>query len=213
MDSISDSSANSCDEHWIHCPRCHATLRDRVLEEHQFLCCGRCGEQIKSSHPGRSMLAAFSFAVTALITLIPANLNPILIFSIAGNSQENLIITGVRGLWAQDYQPLGALVFFSAILAPVLYLLSLSYVSLCWTLRRRLPFLEAAFYLTEALESWNLLSVFAVACMVSVVKLRTLGTVSWEPGSLWILAAAILTMLAVQCFDKKCAGLFVEEPR
>jgi paraquat-inducible protein A len=156
------------------------------------------------------MIAALAFAVAALITFIPANLNPILIFSVAGNSQENLIITGVEGLWMQGFQPLGILVFFSAIFAPFIYLLSVSYVSACWTLQQRLPFMGAALHLAEALESWNLLPVFAIACMVSVVKLRTLGTVSWEPGSLWILATAVFTMLTIQCFDRKCAELYVE---
>jgi paraquat-inducible protein A len=156
------------------------------------------------------MLAAWAFATAALITIIPANMNPILVFSVAGNAQENLIITGVEGLWNQGFQPLGALVFFSAILAPTLYLISVSYVSACWTIQRRLPFVRGAFRLAEMLESWNLLPVFAIACMVSVVKLRTLGTVSWEPGSLWILATAIFTMLAVQCFDRQCAELYVE---
>ena len=156
------------------------------------------------------MMAAWAFAMAALITLIPANMNPILIFSVAGNYQENLIVTGVEGLWNQGFQPLGALVFFSAILAPAFYLLSVSYVCACWTLQQRPPFLGAAFRLAEALEPWNLLPVFAIACMVSVVKLRTLGTVNWEPGSLWVLATAVLTMIAVQCFDSKCAELYVE---
>jgi paraquat-inducible protein A len=205
-----NSSAPPPDLRWIQCHRCHAPLRDRQLKPHEFLCCGRCGEQIKSAHPGRTMMAAWAFAMAALITLIPANMNPILIFSVAGNYQENLIITGVEGLWMQGFQPLGALVFFSAILAPVFYLLSVSYVSACWSLQMRLPFMGAAFRLVEVLEPWNLLPVFAIACMVSVVKLRTLGTVSWEPGSLWILATAVLTMLAIQCFDRKCAELYVE---
>lgn len=205
-----DSSTTQSEARWIQCPRCHASLRDRSLRPHEYLCCGRCGEQVKSSHPGRTMTAAWAFAMAALITLIPANMNPILIFSIAGNSQENLVVTGVEGLWMQGFQPLGALVFFSAILAPVLYLLSLSYVAAAWAFQKRPPFLGAAFRLVEALEPWNLLPVFAIACMVSVVKLRTLGTVSWEAGALWILATAILTMLAVQCFDRKCAELYVE---
>jgi len=208
--SATNSPAMPSDERWIHCPRCHATLRDRPLRTHEYLCCGRCGDQVKSSQPGRTMMAAWAFAMAALITLIPANMNPILIFSVAGNYQENLIITGVEGLWMQGFQPLGALVFFSAILAPVFYLLSVSYVSACWTLQMRLPFMGAALRLVEALEPWNLLPVFAIACMVSVVKLRTLGTVSWEAGSLWILATAVLTMLAIQCFDRKCAELYVE---
>ena len=201
---------NSSEGRWIHCPRCHASLRDRVLGNHEYLCCGRCGEQVKSLRPGRTMIAAWAFAMAALVTFIPANLNPILIFSVAGNSQENLIITGVRALWIQGFQPLGALVFFSAILAPFFYLASVSYVSASWTLQLRLPFAGAALRLAEALESWNLLPVFAIACMVSVVKLRTLGTVSWEPGSLWILATAVFTMLNIQCFDRKCAELYLE---
>ena len=202
--------ANPPEAFWIQCPRCHASLRDRVLGTHEYLCCRRCGEQVKSSRPGRTMIAALAFAVAALITFVPANLNPILIFSVAGNSQENLIITGVEGLWMQGFQPLGILVFFSAIFAPFFYLLSVSYVSACWALQQRLPFMGAALRLAEALESWNLLPVFAIACKVSVVKLRTLGTVSWEPGSLWILATAVFTMLTIQCFDRKCAELYVE---
>lgn len=185
-------------------------MRDRALHPHEYLCCGRCGEQVKSSHPGRTMTAALAFAMAALITLIPANMNPILIFSIAGNSQENLVITGVDGLWMQGFQPLGALVFFSAILAPIIYLVSLSYVSASWAFQKRPPLLACSLRLVGALEPWNLLPVFAIACMVSVVKLRTLGTVSWAPGAIWILATAVLTMFAVQCFDRKCAELYVE---
>ena len=205
-----NSSAPPSDRGWIQCPRCHASLRDRPLKAHEYLCCRRCGEQVKSANPGRTMMAAWAFAMAALITLIPANMNPILIFSVAGTYQENLIITGVEGLWNQGFQPLGALVFFSAIFAPVFYLLSVSYVCACWTLQQRPPLLGVAFRLAEALEPWNLLPVFAIACMVSVVKLRTLGTVNWEPGSLWVLATAVLTMIAVQCFDSKCAELYVE---
>lgn len=156
------------------------------------------------------MAPALAFAIAALITFIPANMNPILIFSVAGNSQENLIITGVEGLWNQGFQPLGALVFFSAILAPFLYLTTVSYVSICWILQQRLPLMGFALRIATALEAWNLLPVFAIACMVSVVKLRTLGIVNWEPGALWILATAVFTMLAMQFFDRKCAELYVE---
>jgi len=159
------------------------------------------------------MVAAWAFATAALITLIPANMSPILVFSIAGNSQENLIFTGVEGLWNQGFQPLGALVFFSAILAPVIYLLSVSYVCAAWTFQKRPPLLAVAFRFLEALEPWNLLPVFAIACMVSVVKLRTLGTVNWDSGALWILSTAVFTMLAVQCFDRKCVEIYLEEDK
>ena len=42
-------------------------------------------------------------------------MKPVLIFDVAGNTQSNLIITGVYGLISQGYSPVAALVFFGAI--------------------------------------------------------------------------------------------------
>jgi hypothetical protein len=52
--------------------------------------------------------------------------------------------------------------------------------------------------------------VFAIACIVSVVKLRTLGDVSWELGAAWVLLSAAITLFVVQFFDRKRAELFLE---
>lgn len=205
------SKATNNTQRWIQCPRCHADIRDRELGWHEFLRCGRCGEQVKSSRPGRTLPAAWAFATAGLIAMVPANMTPILIFSIAGNSQQNLIMTGVRGLWDQGYGPLAALVFFSAIAAPFLYLLGVWYISACCTAGWRGPFMRPVLRLTEALESWNLIPVFSIACIVSVVKLRTLGTVSWEIGAAWVIASGLMALGAIQCFDRKFAEFFVED--
>jgi uncharacterized paraquat-inducible protein A len=194
----------------LQCPRCHAPFRDRTLQPHQFLRCGRCGEELKSSCEGHGIQKAWAFATAGLLTLIPANTYPILLFSIAGNTQENLIITGVQGLWGHGYTPLGALVFFSAIAAPFLYLAGIWLVAACFCLRLRPPGLAQILHLTESLESWNLMPVFAIACIVSVVKLRTLGDVSWELGAAWVLLSAAITLFVVQFFDRKRAELFLE---
>jgi uncharacterized paraquat-inducible protein A len=68
-------------------------------------------------------------------------------------------------------------------------------------LRLKTHFAEFFLRVAEIFESWCLLPVFAVACLVSVVKLRTLGSVSWEPGSVWILVSALATFLAMRFFD------------
>jgi uncharacterized paraquat-inducible protein A len=61
------------------------------------------------------------------------------------------------------------------------------------------------------LESWNLMPVFAIACVVSVVKLRTLGNVTWEPGALWIALLSLFTLLTIQFFDRRFVMLKLEE--
>ncbi len=199
-------------EVWLACPRCRADCRDRDLREGEFLQCSRCGAEVKSSKGGRSsILAAWAFSTTALLLMLLANSKPILKFDVAGNSQENLIATGVEGLWNLGFEPLAVLVGFSAIAAPALYLLSAWYVSATCILRLRWPWRRFFFGVAMNLEAWNLMPVFAVACVVSVVKLRTLGTVTWEPGAAWVGLLAIFTLLTIQSFDRRHVMVDLEE--
>ena len=207
---LGDAAASR--EVWIHCPRCRADCLDRDLARGEFLKCGRCGMEVKSSQGGRrSILAAWAFSSTGLLLMIPANIAPILKFEVVGNFQENRVITGVEGLWNQGFEPLAALVFFSAIAAPALYLLSVWCVSAMCCLRLRWPGRRLFFAIARNLESWNLMPVFAIACVVSVVKLRTLGEVTWEPGALWIALLALFTLLTIQFFDRRFILLDLEE--
>jgi paraquat-inducible protein A len=211
MDSATGGSLD-LSEVWLACPRCRADCRDRDLRSGEFLLCSRCGSEVKSSKGGRtSILAAWAFSTTALLLMLLANSQPILKFDVAGNSQENLIATGVEALWDFGYGPLAALVGFSAIAAPALYLLSAWYVSAACILRLRWPWRRFFFRMAMNLESWNLMPVFAVACVVSVVKLRTLGSVTWEPGAVWVALLAVFTLLTIQSFDRRHVMVDLEE--
>lgn len=199
-------------EVWLHCPRCRADCLDRPLSTGEFLQCLRCGAEVKSSKGGhRSIVAAWAFSTTALILMYLANTSPILKFDVVGNYQENLIITGVEGLWNQGFGSLAALVFFSAILAPALYLWSVWYVCALFTLNLRWRGRRFFLGMARNLESWNLMPVFAIACVVSVVKLRTLGTVTWEPGAIWVALLSLFTLLTIQFFDRREILLDLEE--
>lgn len=213
MDNASGDSV-SLAEVWLHCPRCRAECLDRPLATGEFLRCGRCGAEVKASTGGRrSIVAAWAFSTTSLILIFLANTTPILKFDVVGNFQENRIMTGVEGLWEQGFEPLAALVFFSAIAAPALYQLSVWYVSALCTLRLRWPGRWFFFGMAKNLESWNLMPVFAIACVVSVVKLRTLGSVTWEPGAIWIALLSLFTLLTIQFFDRRQIMVDLEENR
>lgn len=96
---------------WLICPRCHAECLDRNLAKNEYLRCTRCGEEIKTPFVGRTIPAAWALSTTGLILMVLANIYPILSFSIAGNSQASLIVTGIGGLWFQGYGLLAVLVF------------------------------------------------------------------------------------------------------
>lgn len=133
-------------------------------------------------------------ASTGLVLLVLANTTPLLVFDVLGNRQENLIITGVTGLFAQGYGPIGALVFFCAIAAPAGYFVAL-WISLLGCARgRRSPGLLRAVGLAERLQPWCLAPIFAIACFVAAVKLETLGEVSWKQGTLWTVALGACSM-------------------
>jgi len=162
---------------------------------------------------GRTIPAAWALSTTGLILMVLANIYPIMSFSIAGNSQENLIVTGIAGLWLQGYGLLSVLVFFCVIAAPALYLVTVWYACAAWCLHRRWRGLPAILNVAAFLESWNLVPVFSVACVVAMVKLETLGSVRWEFGAFWMLIYALCILLTIQYFDRKKLILYVEEER
>jgi paraquat-inducible protein A len=191
---------------WLVCPRCHAGCRDRELGPGEFLICSRCGEELKGTGGMAAMQCAWAFSLAGLVLTVLANVYPVMSFDVAGNSQDNLIFTGVEGLWTQGYGAIAALVFFSAIAAPAAYLALVFCVSAvcCLGLPGRaaaVPLLRLAW----VLESWNLMPVFAIACVVSVVKLDSLGSVTWESGALWVGLLALCTLLTMHLFNKRHA--------
>jgi len=143
--------------------------------------------------------------------VVLANVNPILTFDVVGNTQSNLIVTGVFGLSDQGYWPVAALVFFAGIAGPALHLAAVWYVSAACCHGRRWPALRRAAKLAEVMESWNLVPVYAVATVVAVVKLDMLGTVAWQQGALWVLALSLCSLLAVQFFDRNVVEKRLEE--
>jgi paraquat-inducible protein A len=211
MDSTIGHDQSSA-EIWLTCTNCRAECLDRDLITGQFLRCSRCGTELKNSSGGKpSIFSAWAFSTTALILMVLANTSPILKFEVIGNFQENLIISGIESLWNQGFQPIAALVFFSAIAAPTLYLLSVCYVSATCSLGLRWRGRHICFSIAQILESWNLMPVFAIACVVSVVKLRTLGNVTWEPVDIWIALLSIFTLLTIQCFDRRFVLVQLQE--
>ncbi len=188
---------------WLDCPDCEAPCRNHALPPRAELRCGRCGGRVKRAPDSRSLQRAWAFAMAGLCFVPLANSRPILTFDVAGNTQSNLIVTGVNGLFQQDYWPVALLVFFSAIAAPALHLAAISYVLSGCCLGRRWPGIGKALKIAEELEPWNLVAVFAIATVVAVVKLAMLGTVEWQQGALWVVALSLCSLLTSQLFDRQ----------
>ena len=196
---------------WLFCPECEVPCRNQELPPRTSLRCRRCGVTVRRAAGSTSLQGAWALATAGLLLVVLANVNAVLTFDVAGNTQSNLIVTGVFGLFDQGYWPVAALVFFAGIAGPVLHLAAVWYVAAACSLSQRWPGLRRVADFAEVMESWNLVPVYAVATVVAVVKLDMLGTVAWRQGALWVLALSACSLLAVQFFNHDLVERKLEE--
>lgn len=185
------------------CPDCTAPYRSRLLQAGEELLCRRCGKRLRKYYDERSLQSAWALVSASLIFLWMANCTPLMIFDVSGNTQSNLIITGVTSLFLQGYWPLALLVFCSAIALPSIHLLSFWYLLAGCCLKKKGPGMKPLLNLVEKLTAWNLMPVFAVAIIAAAVKLDQVGEIEWKEGTLWIALLAISSLIAIRLFDKK----------
>lgn len=183
---------------WDRCHTCEAPYRHRRLSPGEKLCCSRCGELLAAPRVDSARQQGLAIAITGLVLLVLANAFPVMTFDVAGARQSNHIFTGVQGLVSQDYAPLAVLVFFCAILAPALYLLLATYVLTARCLGQTWPGDFAIWRIVERLAPWNLVPVFLVACMVAVVRLDLLGTVTWQRGVVFVVLLSLCCLVLEQ---------------
>lgn len=188
---------------WIACHHCEAPCRIQRLPRGTELRCGRCGSTVLTPSGRKTFQPALALSLAGLFALLLATTNPVLTFDVAGRNQQGYIVTGIEELFRQGYWPIGILVFVASMLAPALYLASVAYVSAACSMKLRLPGLGRVLRLSALAEPWNLIPVYSIATVVSVVKLRMIGGVTWNDGARWVLAVALLTLFAQQVFERR----------
>lgn len=194
-----------------HCSDCSADYYDRPLNRGEELICSCCGKRLKKYYDLSLFQKAWAIATTSLICLLMANITPIMVFDVSGNTQSNLIITGVLSLWFQGYWPLAVLVFFSAIFLPLLHLSALWYLLGSCSLQRQWKGSFTALHFVHLLAPWNLMPVFAVATMAAVVKLDQLGTIEWKIGAFWVAMLAVSSLVVMRIFDHGAIFEYLEK--
>jgi paraquat-inducible protein A len=189
----------------ICCHQCGSQVPMVDLQPGEALHCGLCKSRLMRKRRSESFQPSCAFALAGLLFLTLANVYPIMNFSVAGNTQANEIVTGVRVLVAQGYGLISLLVFFCAMLAPAVYFAGVAYVSLACMRHRGLPMAGKVLAVVRRVQPWSLVPVFAAACMVSAVKLALIGTVDWQPGIRWIALLALCALALGSLFDAAAA--------
>ncbi len=161
--------------------------------------CPRCNA-VLARVPHNSLERTAALAIAALFLFVGANVFPLLTLDISGRLTDASIITGTHTLWVQGSRGVAALVFLTAVAAPLMHILMLLYVVVPLWLSIRPPYGVRVFRFLQRIRPWSMAEVFMLGVLVSMVKLADLAEI--VPGiALWsftllipILTATMVTL-------------------
>jgi paraquat-inducible protein A len=164
--------------------------------------CARCGNTLKRKTEASLHLTA-AFSISALLLYAPANLFPILRMSMYGSVSENTIFTGVIRFYKDGDYFVAIVVFLASIVVPFLKILGLLFLTISTKFHsRKAQVLRVhIFSVIEFLGRWAMLDVFALAILISLVKLQRLADVIPGKGCVAFVLVIVFTLMASASFD------------
>ena len=154
----------------IVCHACDLAHRlDRIAAVARIRCV-RCRAELYRTSSA-SIDTAIALAASALILFILANAYPLVALKVNGATRVATLTGAVLGLYEQGYGPMAVLVVITAVLVPLVQILTFLYVLVAVRLHRPVPAQGALFRVLAALRPWAMAEVFILAALVAMVKL------------------------------------------
>ena len=193
--------------YFLACPECDAFFSAPVLLEGEQVVCPRCQGNLLSRRPN-FVHRATALVLAAVIFFIAANAFPFLTLR-ADYRESYMHLSGsVSGLEKQGYVVLAAMVGVFTLGAPVLLMGALLYVLVPLLHERRWPWALSLCRAIHEARRWNMVEVFLLAVLVSLLKLGklttlTLGTSFWAfVGVIVCLTAALAVIDQAELWEK-----------
>jgi len=178
----------------IACHDCDLLHRIGTVAEGGTARCRRCGAVLYRQRSA-SREHTLALALAGLILFGVSISFPLLVFEVQGQALEATLLTATQELFQSRMQLLGAVVFLTIVLLPLLVLAGIVYVLLPLKFGRIVPAWPQVFRIILHLRSWCMLEVFMLGVLVSIVKLSGMGRII--PGlAMYSYVALIFVMVA-----------------
>jgi paraquat-inducible protein A len=167
-------------------------------------CCPRCGHALHV-RKRNSLVHATAYLIAAGLLCIPANVLPVMTMTQFGRPEPHTIFGGVLEMGHANLWGLAFIIFVASIIIPLFKIVALAALLLLTRfghpdhLLRRTRTYRAV----REIGRWSLVDVFAVAIMVSLVRMGLLATVEPSYGAVAFCAVVLLTILAAEAFDPR----------
>lgn len=176
------------------CHDCDVLLELPKLAEGEKAICPRCIAVLLTR--GRNSLhRTAAFAMASAVLFLVANWFPFLTLQAGLRESQMLLWQSATGLAAEGYTFLGAAVSVFVIGAPILLIGGLLYLVLPLLWDRRLPGAVPICRWVLRARRWNMMEVFLLGVLVSLLKLGKLATLTLGT-SFWALVALIICLTA-----------------
>jgi paraquat-inducible protein A len=179
----------------IVCPACDLAHRLAAAPASGRRQCARCRAPLQRPE-NAAIDTALALAMCSLVLLLLSNAYPLVAMQVNGSSRDTTLIGAALGLFAQGFTSLGALVFLTTVVAPLLQIVTLLYVLIPLWRRRRALGQSIALRVLTRVRSWNFMEVFMLGALVALVRLSNFAHI--VPGiSLWSCALLMLCLSAL----------------
>ena len=188
------------DQPQLACPECDVLLNTTPVKVGQKLECPRCGFVLR--RPQRDVInRALALSLTTLILIVPANILPMMSWSMLGLNNVDTMVKGVMQLYLQGYWWMAFLVLVCSMLAPLLE--SLLVAAICIMVKANLfNRLMARMLIWQAhIRRWAMLEVYMLSILVAYIKMIDEGDIEVGVGLLCFTAMLLAVTLNTLLFD------------
>jgi len=179
----------------IACHDCDLIQRLPHISEAGTIECIRCGAVLHQKIRN-SVERTLSLTLAGLVLFGLANAFPFLAFKIGAQVRQTTLLTGIQELYAQGMPELSVIVLLTTVLVPLAQMICMLYILLPLKFRRIPIKLPQVFRFIRHLQPWNMVEVFMLGILVSVVKLAKMAKII--PGvALYSFLALIFVLAAM----------------
>lgn len=185
----------------IGCHDCGQVYRWQPLARRERARCTQCRRELyrwQAAGPAPQPHTMVAVTLGAVLVWLIAQCFPIVSLQLEGMVTSVTLLQSIGVLWHERMQVVATLVFFCAIVFPVLDLGALLYVATGLARGRRVPGFDMLLRIVQAARHWAMTEVLMMGILVTVIKMTSLARVVPHPGLFAFGALTLLSALAMR---------------
>ena len=184
------------------CHGCDLLVEEGNIPLRSKATCPRCGSFLFEPKEN-TVNNSLALVITGLLLVWPAVSMPIIEMTILGDTSFNSLLNASIKIFQAGYPWVAFMVFLTSILAPAAKLLVLLIVLLHIKFKRHTKWLPRLFRYYVKLDTWEMLDVYMIAMLVSVIKLFDIAAINGGMGLYCFVGLLLTSILVTVKLDKK----------